>query len=236
MKEIRKVVVHEAVIEEILGYIEENNLQPGDKLPPERELVKLLKVSRSTIREVLRTLEMNHVIKVKHGSGIFIASLDGVLLSQYSSSKDHKESFKLLKQIAQSRLMLETFCAVEIAKTITPEQVHMLYEHEKHENTLLTKDESELDYSIIPGLALERLISSFLGNPLLNDFHKEIAGAWQKYFQNINAMPLPPAVRHEHHLEIIKAIESGSDNRIRKAIKAHLSGTISIIDKILSND
>lgn len=233
MKEIRKVVVHEAVMEEILGYIQENNLRPGEKLPPEREIVKLLKVSRSTVRAALSALEINKVITVKHGSGIFVNSLEGVLLSQYSSSRDSKESLKLVKNIAQARIMLETFCAIEVSKIITKEQLRLLYEHEERENNLLLQDDPDLEVDLYPNLALERLISSFLNNPLLHDFHREIEEIWTKAFRNINAVPLSVSVRHENHLEIIKAIETGNENRIKKSIKSHLTSTISSIDKIL---
>lgn len=236
MKEIRKVVVHEAVMEELLGYIQENNLQPGDKLPPEREIVKMLHVSRSTVRAVLNALEIKNVITIRHGSGIYVSSREGVLLSQYSSSRDSKESLKLLKQIAQARIMLETFCAVEAARTITPEQLQLLHQHETDENELLLDEGPDSDRSNIPNLALERLISSFLNNPLLHDFHREIESAWQKAFSNINSVPLPITTRHENHLEIIRAIESGNEIRIKKAVRAHLIDVISTIDKILLDD
>jgi GntR family transcriptional repressor for pyruvate dehydrogenase complex len=233
MREIRKVVVHEAAIEEILGYIQENNLRPGDKLPPEREIVKLLKVSRSTVRDALSALELKKVITIKHGSGIFVNSLEGVLLSQYSSSRDSKESLKLVKNVAQARVMLETFCAIEVSKIITPEQLTLLYEHEERENNRLLQEEPEAEGYIYPNLALERLISSFLNNPLLHDFHREIEETWSKAFSNLNAVPLSVAVRHEDHLEIIKAIEAGSEARIKKTIELHLNSTISTIDKFL---
>jgi DNA-binding FadR family transcriptional regulator len=236
MKEIRKVVVQEAAMDEILGYIQENHLRPGDKLPPEREIVKLLKVSRSTVRTALSTLELNNVITIKHGSGIFVSSLEGILLSQYSSSRDSKESLKLLKNAAQARIMLETFCGVEVSKTITAEQLQMLYDHEEHENDLVSKGEPERESSIIPNLSLERLISSFLSNPLLHDFHREIEVTWQKSFSNINAVPLSLQVRHKNHLEIIKSIASGSEKRIKKAVKDHLMSTINSIDKILLHE
>jgi DNA-binding FadR family transcriptional regulator len=236
MKEIRKVVVHEAAMDEILGYIQENNLRPGDKLPPEREIVKLLKVSRSTVRAALSALEINNVITIKHGSGIFVSSLEGVLLSKYTSSRDSKENFKLVKHVAQARIMLETFCAVEVSKTITQEQLQLLYEHEERENNLLSNGEPDSECYIYPNLALERLISSFLNNPLLHDFHRAIEETWRKAFSNINAVPLSVSVRHKDHLEIIKAIEAGSETRIKKAVKAHLISTISSIDKILLDE
>lgn len=49
-----------------------NNLQPGDKLPSERDMAAMLKTSRNSVREALRILEDRGSIYVKTGSGVFI--------------------------------------------------------------------------------------------------------------------------------------------------------------------
>ena len=236
MKEVRKVVVHDAAMDEILGYIRDNNLKPGDKLPPEREIAEILKVSRSTVRTVLQALEMNSVINIKHGSGIFVASLNGVLFSQYKCSGDEKEVLKLIQQVAQARIMLETFCAMEVSKTIIPEQLQMLYDLEVKQYELLSLEDPQGEPIERPNLTLERAISSLLNNPLLHDFHREIEETWKKAFANINSVPIHLSVRHADHLEIIKAIESHNEARIKKTVKAHLITTVHSIDKLLMEE
>ena len=49
-----------------------NNLQPGDKLPSERDMSSMLQTSRNSVREALRILEDRGLIYVKTGSGVFI--------------------------------------------------------------------------------------------------------------------------------------------------------------------
>ncbi len=54
--------------------IREEHLKPGDKLYSEKELVKKkLEVSRSSIREALRMLEVSGVVKVYQGKGVFVS-------------------------------------------------------------------------------------------------------------------------------------------------------------------
>ena len=48
-------------VEQIIGYINENGLQPGDQLPNEVDLMNKLKVGRGTIREAIKSLNSKGV-------------------------------------------------------------------------------------------------------------------------------------------------------------------------------
>ncbi|HHY81654.1 MAG TPA: FadR family transcriptional regulator [Clostridiales bacterium] len=63
---------YEAIIDLIKIDIMNGKIKPGQKLPPERELAKKFNVSRTSIREALRTLEILGVIKSVQGSGNYI--------------------------------------------------------------------------------------------------------------------------------------------------------------------
>lgn len=63
---------YEAIIDSIKSDIMSGTIKPGQKLPPERELAKKFNVSRTSIREALRTLEILGVIKSVQGSGNYI--------------------------------------------------------------------------------------------------------------------------------------------------------------------
>ena len=60
------------ISDSIYRYIQMNNLQPGDKLPSERDMSSMLQTSRNSVREALRILEDRGLIYVKTGSGVFI--------------------------------------------------------------------------------------------------------------------------------------------------------------------
>lgn len=49
-----------------------DQLEPGDRLPPERELASLLGVSRPSVREAVRTLAAQGRLSIRHGQGVFI--------------------------------------------------------------------------------------------------------------------------------------------------------------------
>ena len=69
----------EAVADQIRGQLTSGALQPGDRLPPERELAEQFSLSRNTVREALRSLEMAGVLEFRKGAtgGAFVREGQG---------------------------------------------------------------------------------------------------------------------------------------------------------------
>jgi len=59
---------------QIRAYVAENALSTGDRLPPERDLAALLNVSRPSVREALIALEIQGIIEIRMGAGVFVCS------------------------------------------------------------------------------------------------------------------------------------------------------------------
>ena len=64
----------ETVAQQLLAAIQD--LPPGTRVPPERELTKELGVGRSTVREALNGLALMGVVDIRHGQGVFVAARD----------------------------------------------------------------------------------------------------------------------------------------------------------------
>ena len=92
--------------ERILALIREGSLAPGDQLPAERTLAEQLGISRTVVREALRSLASMNVLEIRHGAGVFVGPLDLASLMQplqFAVSIDHTA----LSQVAEARLVLE---------------------------------------------------------------------------------------------------------------------------------
>src|SRR5260370_19079663 len=74
----------EEIINQIKANIEEGRLQRGDKLPTERALASQFQVSRNTVREALRTLEISGFVTLKRGpaGGALVAASEPRLLNR----------------------------------------------------------------------------------------------------------------------------------------------------------
>ena len=73
------------IVARLLDLIQQRHLEPGDRLPAERELAATMGVSRSSLREALRALTVLGVTEMRHGTGTYISSLEPDLLVRHLS-------------------------------------------------------------------------------------------------------------------------------------------------------
>ncbi|TMF54774.1 MAG: FadR family transcriptional regulator [Chloroflexi bacterium] len=69
---IRRSRLYQGIVEQIESLLEKGELRPGDQLPPERALAEQFQVSRASVREALRTLELLGVVETRAGGGTFV--------------------------------------------------------------------------------------------------------------------------------------------------------------------
>jgi len=72
---VRKTKLYEEVAKQIQRQIIEGSLKPGDKLPPERELAEKFEVSRSSVRDAIRALELIGLVEPRQGDGTVVCDL-----------------------------------------------------------------------------------------------------------------------------------------------------------------
>jgi len=117
MSQIKKVRLCESVIDAIKKMIAVDGFNPGDKFYSEKELTEKLQVSRSSIREALRILEVTGQVNVKQGKGIFISDTQMKRFKEFSAwLKIHEQS---IKDNFEVRLIIEPKAARNAAEKAT---------------------------------------------------------------------------------------------------------------------
>src|SRR5947209_12492396 len=76
LEQVKRSRIYEHIVEQIHALIREGRWAPGDQIPPERELAERFRVSRTSVREALRALEMQGVIDSRQGGGTFVRIAD----------------------------------------------------------------------------------------------------------------------------------------------------------------
>jgi GntR family transcriptional regulator, transcriptional repressor for pyruvate dehydrogenase complex len=77
LRPVTRPRLYEQVVQQILAWIDDNGLDVGDRLPPERELASRLGVSRATVSQALVAMEVVGVVAVRHGDGAVIVDSSG---------------------------------------------------------------------------------------------------------------------------------------------------------------
>ena len=118
---IRKNKVHEEVAKQIERLILKE-LNPGDKLPAERELAEMLGVSRSSIRDAIRRLELMGLVQPRQGAGTVVQEISPeALVTPLSNVIANKG--KLVGELLDFRRMLEPPLAARAAKHASTGQI-----------------------------------------------------------------------------------------------------------------
>ncbi|MBM3471123.1 MAG: FadR family transcriptional regulator [Armatimonadetes bacterium] len=122
---VRRTKIYEEVAARILRLISEGRLEPGDKLPPERELAAALGVSRTSIRDAIRTLEATGLLEPRQGHGTVIRELSAAgLVAPIASALGMRPD--LVPDVMAFRKMIEPTLARQAAVSATPDEVRQL--------------------------------------------------------------------------------------------------------------
>lgn len=74
MERIERRYLQSEIIDRITAFIESEGLSSGEKLPSQAELTEMLGVSRTSLREAMKTLEARNIIEIVNGKGAFVSS------------------------------------------------------------------------------------------------------------------------------------------------------------------
>jgi GntR family transcriptional regulator, transcriptional repressor for pyruvate dehydrogenase complex len=118
---VRRDKVYEGVAKQIERLILKR-LQPGDKLPSERELAETLRVSRSSIRDAIRSLELMGMVEPRQGAGTIVREISSEsLVNPLANAIKRKE--ELTGELLDFRKMLEPQLAARAATRVSPNQI-----------------------------------------------------------------------------------------------------------------
>jgi GntR family transcriptional repressor for pyruvate dehydrogenase complex len=208
------------IAERIDSIITSEQLAVGERLPPERELARLLGVSRPALREAVRTLEARGLLVVRHGQGVFVS--DGMADRAHESFANLEVS---LAELFAMREVLEgpaaAWAAAGSESAAAVERVGRALE--------AVNEAAERDPVDFADLA--RLDAAFhlqIVEAAQNRFLSRTVGVLQeilsKGMQTTLTIPGRLGQSRRDHAAIWKAIRAGDPDAARDAAIAHIHG------------
>jgi GntR family transcriptional repressor for pyruvate dehydrogenase complex len=205
------------VVNHIRSLIENGTLQPGDKIPPEREFARQLKISRASLRTGIGYLAAMGVMKIRHGVGTFVADGPPEFGRESLGMMGALHGFQTW-QMFEARSILESSIAALAAERGKDEH-HAAMAEEVAEMFAAMNSPSDF---LVHDLLFHRIISQASGNPILASVIETITSAL--YDKRIKTVERSTDMREsaEMHREIYRAIRNRKPNEARKLMEEHL--------------
>jgi GntR family transcriptional repressor for pyruvate dehydrogenase complex len=139
---IRRNKVYEEVAKQIERLILKK-LKPGDKLPSERELAEMLQVSRSSIRDAIRGLELMGLVEPRQGAGTIVREPSAEQsLNPFEDALKRRQ--ELVSELLDFRKMLEPPLAARAATHASPDEIAEMEEILQRQEATLSRGEASI--------------------------------------------------------------------------------------------
>ena len=222
-------VTDEAILR-IKEMIVSGDLQPGQRLPPEKELSERLGLSRNSLREAVKGLELIKVLDVRQGDGTYVTSLEPHLLLEAMSFVVDLHQDQSVIEIFEVRRVLEPHAAWRAARFITDEQVQAL------RDMLASVDEStSVEDLVAHDIEFHRLINQAGGNAYLASLLDGLSSStvrarvWRGITEERSV-----ARTLEEHRAIVEALAVRDPEMTRSWVTVHVSGIESWLHNALN--
>ena len=215
--------------DELLEMVVSGGLEPGERLPPERELCERLGVSRTVVREALNLLEARGLISIEHGRGAVVSGGNtdavrdalGVIL---------RVRPKVLWELLEMRAILEVGISGLAAERATEEDTDAMRVQLERMAASIDTPEGYVDADV----EFHALLARAARNGVLLTMLEPIVDLLRAS-RRVSASRRPGSALRAlgEHEEILRRVEAGDAEGARREMRAHLANTVEDIEAVL---
>ncbi|MCC3296162.1 GntR family transcriptional regulator [Arthrobacter sp. zg-Y411] len=208
------------ILEQIRGRIQSNELKPGQKLPSERDLAEQLGVSRNTVREAIRMLEVSGLVTLKKGAqgGAFLNTsntsalsqnlIDGISLRQYDFG-----------ELIDVRLVLEGYLVEQACEHASDEEIEALAALAEASSEAESK-EPEYERRLVLHMDFHRQLAVIAHNAVAEALTGPLLEITQHF--HLKAGPTSGPETHENRAQLVQALRDRDPVAGKTALAKHL--------------
>lgn len=223
--------LYEQIVQQVEGSILKGQLKPGDQLPAERDLAQRFGVSRTAVREAVKTLREKGLVEAYSGRGTFVTN---------GTSQAIRQSLDLMIRInqpdgsanlAELRFVLEP----EIAGLAAPRIEDQLLATMREAVAIMDRNLRDPDAYVEADLDFHLALAEAVGNPLILSLLDSIVGLLREQRSRIFNIEGGPERGQFHHKRILAAIEQRDPVAAREAMRAHLQQVLTDSTSLVSS-
>jgi GntR family transcriptional repressor for pyruvate dehydrogenase complex len=219
------------VAQQLQELITSRRLHTGERLPPERELAEMFAVSRTVVREAVRSLVAKGLLEVQTGSGTYVRTVKaatvveslGMLLR--SSGGDSAKAFEV-------RQLLEVEIARLAAERATPADIAAMEQTVRD----MPGTESDPDLFAQIDVAFHAALARATQNELFGILLNSIVDVLLQIRRQTVAEPGTAEQALWHHQRILDCVKQRDPAGAQQAMRAHLEHVHGILKRVLSRE
>lgn len=229
LKVVEKKKAYESIVQQVIDLIEIGKLKQGDQLPSERELTDIFKVSRTTVREAIRTLESMKLLQSRQGTGTYVLAskeedvIQPLAAALFNAKDDIRDIFYI-------RRIIEPHVALLAAENATPQEIEELERILRRQELCIKTEESIIETDT----AFHNLMASATKNRVM----ERLIVALVDFLRQTREKSLMSDDEHrnkrskrslEGHRRVLAAIKSGDSEAAQKTMLQHLEDIENIV-------
>jgi GntR family transcriptional repressor for pyruvate dehydrogenase complex len=208
----------EQIVQQVEDSILKGQLKPGDQLPAERDLAQRFGVSRTAVREAVKTLREKGLVEAYSGRGTFVTN---------GTSQAIRQSLDLMIRINQQEgsanlAGLRAVLEPEIAGLAAPRIEEQLLSTMREAVAIMDRSLNDPDAYVEADLDFHLALAEAAGNPLILSLLDSIVGLLREHRTRVFDVHGGPERGQYHHKRILAAIERRDPEAAREAMRAHL--------------
>lgn len=217
---IKRVSVIDQSIDKLKDFIMKGDLKTGDFLPPEMELCKQLGIGRSTLRETIKTLELQGFVRKKHGVGMKIvnessqAALDMLQLML-------KRNGSTMEELMEVRNTIEIRTTKLAATKATKSDIEEMGRYVK----IMQNNLTSLDEYVEADMNFHHAVAKASHNMIFDFILKTIRPLFEEMIHETLKFEHRPELSMKYHEKIFTAIKAKDADKAVEAITEHLLAT-----------
>lgn len=224
----RRLTLCEEIAEQVRTLLRKGQLAPGDRLPPERELARLLGVSRNSLREAIRSLVEQDVLVSRRGDGTYVAAGNQAAFEPPVARAVRRQRRRLADILAFRQAVEPEMAALAAAKA-GPGDIERLHKVLEAQAARLDQDRDDAD--------LDAQFHRLLAKAGKNGVFVSVMTALDEIVRETRFGPLRDPRRRwislRAHEALLEAVGAHDVEAARRAMRTHLAA---VAESLLGED
>ncbi|TXI66099.1 FadR/GntR family transcriptional regulator [Mycolicibacterium mageritense] len=214
LRPVTRPRLYEVIVEQLCGFMSDNEMNPGDRLPAERELAAKLGVSRASLSQALVALEVQGVLSVRHGDGAILVRRP----TEERAVRALREHADRIPDVIEAREALEVKLAALAAARRTDAEMAAI-------DSAIATMESEVDSGdrgVVGDEMFHEAITAAAHSSLLAKLMHEISGLVRETRIESLSQQDRPRASLEGHRRIADAVRKQDPDQAAQAMADHI--------------